>query len=195
MHKTKTNNYLILYLLLFFLSFQYGYAQEDHHDSEEEHQASEEGAHEAEAGNVTLALVVGFTTVPNAREEEGNSEAENLFTLGLDFFYHVADRWKIGAVFDLELAEYEVDFKGDRLPREKAIVTALIAGYEILPRWVVIAGPGIEFERNKNLFVIRIGTEYAIELGKNWELFPALNYDFKEEYNTFSVGIGVGKRF
>ena len=195
MYKTIITNNLIIFLLLFLFSFQYNYAQEEHHESVEKHQASGEGEHEVEAGNFTIALVVGFTTIPSAREEEGSTESENLFTLGLDFFYHVAERWKLGAVLDLELAEYEVDFKGDRLPREKAVVTALVAGYEILPRWVVIAGPGIEFERNKNLFVFRIGTEYAVELGKNWELFPALNYDFKEEYNTFSVGVGIGKRF
>ena len=177
-----------IYLLLALCCFQQSRAQE-------EHQPSEEGSREAKEGKFVIALVTGFTTIPNAREEEGNTETENLFTLGLDFFYHFSERWKLGVVLDLELAEYEVDFEGDRLPREKAIVTGLVAGYEILPRWAVIAGPGIEFERNKNLLIFRIGTEYGFELGNNWELFPALNYDFKPEYNTISIGIGIGKRF
>ena len=96
---------------------------------------------------------------------------------------------------DLELNNYEVDFEGDRLPRENALVTGFVAGYEILPRLGLIFGPGVEFERNKTLFILRVGLEYAIMLGNSWELFPALNYDFKQEFNTYSLGIGIGKRF
>ena len=52
----------------------------------------------------------------------------------------------------------------------------------------------IEFEKHKNLFVLRASTEYEFELGESWALFPSFNYDFKEEYSTWSINIGVSKR-
>ena len=115
--------------------------------------------------------------------------------MALDLYYYPAERWKLGLVIDLELNQYEVDFKGDRLPRENALVTGVVAGYELFPRFGLIFGPGVEFERNKSLFILRFGIEYAFFLGNGWELFPALNYDFKEEFDTYSLGIGIGKRF
>lgn len=150
---------------------------------------------EEEKGEFGLGLVLGYTYIPQARTEEGMTETEYLPTIGLDFYYYPAERWKFGLVIDLELNKYEVDFEGERLPRENAVVTGLVAGYELFPRFGLILGPGIEFERNKNLFILRLGIEYAFFLGNNWELFPALNYDFKEDFDTYSLGIGIGKRF
>ncbi|WP_158651334.1 hypothetical protein [Pseudotamlana carrageenivorans] len=58
-----------------------------------------------------------------------------------------------------------------------------------------MAGPVIEFEENKNLFVMRLATEYKIDLGESWLLLPTLNFDYKQEYVTWGLSIGLGKRF
>jgi hypothetical protein len=100
----------------------------------------------------------------------------------------------LGVALDLELGNYLVRFNRQDLAREKAIVTAALVGYEIAPRWGILVGPGIEFEKSKNLFILHSSVEYEFELGDNWGLFPSINYDFKEEYNTFSVNIGISKR-
>ncbi|MGI9546193.1 MAG: hypothetical protein ACR2MM_03070 [Flavobacteriaceae bacterium] len=142
-----------------------------------------------------LVLVLGYTHIPEARTEGETTESENLPTIGLDFFYRIHEKWKLGIVLDLELNKYEVDFEGDRLRRETAFITGIVAGFEILPRWGIIFGPGLEFERNKNLFLLRLGMEYAFELGRSWEILPAINFDFKKEFNTYSLGLGIGKRF
>lgn len=172
-------------LLVFCISMNYSLAQEEGVVKNEEE----------EEGKFGLALVLGYTYIPQARTEEGMTETEYLPTIGLDLFYYPAERWKLGLVIDLELNKYEVDFEGERLPRENPFVTGLVAGYELFPRFGLLFGPGIEFERNKTLFILRLGLEYMIRLGNSWELFPALNYDFKQEFNTYSLGIGVGKRF
>ena len=182
------SKFVFCFTLILCVSLNSGLAQK------EEPQALEE-TEEAEEGKFGLALVLGYTYIPQARTEEGMTETEYLPTIGLDIFYYPFERWKLGLVVDLELNKYEVDFEGQQLPRENALVTGLVAGYELLPRFGLIFGPGIEFERNKNLFVLRFGIEYAILLGKDWELFPALNYDFKKEFDTYSLGIGIGKRF
>lgn len=157
--------------------------------------AQDEAEGEELENNFAIALILGYTHIPEARVEGETTESENLPTIGLDFFYQISDRWKFGAVIDFELSKYEVDFKGDRLPRETALVTGVVAGFEILPRWGIIFGPGIEFESNKNLFILRLGMEYGFEIGRSWEIFPSVNYDFKQEFSSYSIGLGFGKSF
>ena len=158
-------------------------------------QEVEEKGNEEGEGKFGAALVLGYTHIPAARAEEGVTESENLPTIGFDLYYYPWERWKFGLVIDLELNDYEVDFEDERLRRENALVTGLVAGYELFPRFGVVFGPGVEFERNKSFFILRFGVEYAFLLGNSWELFPVINYDFKKEYDTYSLGVGVGKRF
>jgi len=141
-----------------------------------------------------IALVLGVTHIPDAFEEGQFEKAVYVPTIGLDYFYQLDEKWKFGLAVDLELGNYLVDFNRAPLSRENALIIVAAAGFEILPRWGIIAGPGIEFEKSKNLFIFRIGTEYEFELGNDWGLSPSLNYDFKEEYSTWAFGIGLSKR-
>ena len=55
---------------------------------------------------------------------------------------------------------------------------------------------GIEFEKNENLFVIRTGLEYEVEFGNHWDVAPTVFYDYRSNnFGTWSIGIGIGKRF
>lgn len=142
-----------------------------------------------------LVLLLGLTHIPETIEEGESLKSEELPTIGVDYYYKLNPKWQIGVVVDVELGKYAVDFGGENIPRENAVVTGVVAGYQILKGWNVFAGPGVEFERNKNIFIIRASTEYEFELGKNWGLSPTFSYDFKKEYSTYSLGIGVSKRF
>ena len=141
-----------------------------------------------------IALSLGVTHIPDAFEEGQFEKAVYVPTIGLDYFYQLDEKWKLGLAIDLELGNYLVDFNREQLARENALLTVALAGFEILPGWGILVGPGMEFEKNKNLFIFRIGTEYEFELGNDWGLFPSLNYDFKEEYSTWDFSIGLSKR-
>lgn len=142
-----------------------------------------------------VAFVFGFSHIP-AAFEEGEPEKEiYLPTIGFDYYYKLNEKWKLAFVLDFELAKYQVNFDGEEIKREGAIVTGLGIGYEVLPRWTIGFGPGLEFERNKNIIVFRFNTDYAFEIGNDFALAPYFNYDFKQEYDTFSIGIGLHKSF
>ena len=39
-------------------------------------------------------------------------------------------------------------------------------------------------------------TEYEFEVGKHWDITPGLIFDAKENiYNSWTLGLGVGKKF
>lgn len=141
-----------------------------------------------------IAFAIGLTHIPIAFKEEEVDKEVYVPTICLDYFYHLEEKWKFGAVIDFELGDYLIDFSREDLSRERAIITIALAGYEILPRWCILAGPGFEHEKNKDLFVFRLSSEYEFELGNHWALFPSFNYDFKEEFKTWALNIGVSKR-
>ena len=59
-----------------------------------------------------------------------------------------------------------------------------------------MAGIGVEIEERENLFVLRAGVEYEIEMKDHWDVAPAVFYDNRlRAYDTFTLGIGIGKRF
>jgi hypothetical protein len=141
-----------------------------------------------------LALVFGYTHIPSAFEDGDKTKSVFVPTIGIDYFVQFAKGWKVGAVLDLELNNYLVNFNREALEREKALVTGILVGYEFKNHWSVLLGPGIEFEKTKNLFVLRASIEYELEFGESWGLFPSVNYDFKEEYGSWSLNIGISKR-
>lgn len=142
-----------------------------------------------------VALVFGYTHIPSAFEEGDENRSVFVPTIGIDYFVQFPKGWKLGAVVDLELGNYLVNFNRDDLERERALITGILIGYEFETRWSFSLGPAIEFEKNKNLFVLRSSLEYEFELDEDWGLFPAINYDFKEEYSTWSINLGISKRF
>jgi hypothetical protein len=143
----------------------------------------------------SLAFVIGYTHIPEATKDGKTEESVFLPTLGLDYFYEFDEKWFLGAAFDIELGKYEIDYEDDKITREIAAVFAALVGYEVLPGWSVMSGAGIELEKNKDIFVIRFSTEYTFELGNDWGLFPVFTYDFKKEYSSYELGLGLKRRF
>ena len=166
-----------------------------HTEEKQAEQKHEQHAHEGEHSKYKLALATGYTHIPSAFED--GKEEEDVFvpSIGLDFFYFINEKWSLGVVADLELAEYLVDFGRENLDRERAFILAILSGYELAPGWAVLTGAGMEFEKHKNLLVVRLGTEYEFHLGQGWNLGPSLFFDFKEEFSTWTLGVMVGKRF
>jgi hypothetical protein len=170
----------ILVLMIVFMSYSRIYAQEEdstHH--EEKH---------------LIALSLGYTYIPEGGEAH-HAEATGVFvpSIGLDYFFRIHQRWEIGMMADAELGEYVIVHK--ELNRENAFVVVGAGAFKITNHWNVIGGAGIEIEKNENLAVLRLGTDYSFSLGKGWILAPGFFYDMKEGYDTWSFAIALGKGF
>ncbi|MBU2949137.1 porin family protein [Tamlana agarivorans] len=157
--------------------------------------AQENSEFEVRENKNQINFVIGYTHIPSAFEDGKEEGPVFVLTIGIDYFRELNEKWVLGFVMDLELGDYSLDFNDDQLDRENAFLVGIIAGYELSEHWGVMAGPAIEFEGNKDLFVFRLTTEYKIDLGESWLLLPSFNYDFKEEYSSWNLSVGVGKKF
>lgn len=172
----------VLFLGALFLGLNATFSQEDEMETEIENPHS-------------LALIFSYTHIPEASRDGEEIDFITVPTIGLDYFYKISEKWMLGGAFDMELEKYEVEFEGESLKREIAIIFGAVVAYEILPKWAVFTGPGIEFEKNKTLFIFRFATEYTIKLKNNWAVFPNFTYDFKREFGSYAFGLGLRKSF
>lgn len=176
------NKVLAVFLIITFLSFN-AYAQGENENE------SKEGLKNQ------ITFVFGYTHIPDAFEEGKLNESVFVPTIGIDYFRELNEKWFVGVILDLELGNYIVNFEREELKRESAVIIGALAGYEIAKNLALLVGPALEFEKNRNLFVFRAGAEYRFELENNWGILPSFNYDFKEEYSTWSINIGIAKKF
>jgi hypothetical protein len=133
--------------------------------------ASEPEAHEEHHKNL-LALFIGFAS--EDRRESG-------FALGLEYERRLNRKFGIGI-----LAEHTF---GDIQTNVYVLPLALHTG-----PWKFYVAPGIEHSKLGNENMLRIGGEYAFEVG-HWEVSPQIDLDFVEGDRIFVIGVTIGKGF
>ncbi|MCM5661424.1 hypothetical protein [Galbibacter mesophilus] len=143
-----------------------------------------------------LGAFIGYTWIPKIVDQEGERGKILVPALGFSYEYWFAERWAIGTYNDVEIIKYEVERENGmgELARENAIVLSLGLVYEVLPGWTLIAGGGIETDKNETLGIGHFGTEYVFLEKKETELSLSFTYTRKEFYDTFSIGLVLGKK-
>lgn len=158
----------------------------------EEHQAHH---HRAKDGHFRASLVIGHTLIPSL--VDGSKENIMVPSWGMDLEYWMNHKWGIGLHNDIEVETFEVlSTEQEYVERVYPIVFTLDVLWRPWKGLVLLAGPGVEFERNEDLELVRLGAEYEIEIFDSWDLSPNFFYDARfEAFDTWSIGLGVGKRF
>ena len=142
-----------------------------------------------------IAVFTGNTWVRKGNFE-GNPDAVLVPTFGLDYEYWIHHRVAIGLFNDYELGQYIVEKEnGESIIRENVFISTMVLIGEPVKGWALFAGGGIELEKNEHFWVIRIGTEYAWALPKNWTIAITASWDIKNEYDAIAGGIALGKHF
>ncbi|MFT4754048.1 MAG: hypothetical protein ACI9GM_000616 [Salibacteraceae bacterium] len=141
-----------------------------------------------------IVFAFGYTFVPKGASAEG-AEAKGVLvpSIGFDYFREISDKFEIGAMIDLELAEYLILEKN--LNREKAFLVVAVGAYKLSSNMTLFLGGGIELEKHENLAIARLGADYNFKLGADWVLGPSFFYDLKKGYDTWSLSLGIGKEF
>lgn len=151
--------------------------------------------HHQDFKHFRISPVLSHTYIPMATNE--GDKTVIVPSLGLDLEYWFNEKLGFGFHNDLELETFEI-ITNDKLVIEKElpVVLTLDGLYKFSKNWIIIFGTGVEFEKNENLFIIRSGIEYEVEFGNHWDVAPTIFYDYRSRnFGTWSIGIGIGKRF
>ncbi len=142
-----------------------------------------------------LGGVVGYVILPTATAH--GRESLILPSLGFDLEYWFSPKWGLGLHNDVELMVFEVETEEDLfIEREFPVLITLDALWKPWKGLVLFGGPGVELEPTEHYWVGRVGVEYEIPIGPSWDIFPMFFHDFRKgAYDTYSFGLGVGKRF
>lgn len=140
-----------------------------------------------------LGAAFGFTFVPTG-DALGDTDERGIFTktLGLDYFYNFHPRWGAGFLGAYEMDHYVVN--DEEIERQNAIILTLVGMYSATKYLDLFLGGGVEVEQHDNLAVLRLGLQYAIDVGQHWALVPKLHFDFKENYNTWSFAVAFARK-
>jgi hypothetical protein len=150
----------------------------------------------------SVGFAIGHAHVFEGRDAEGNKSVLSLPMWALDYNFQFARKWMIGLHTDMIVETFTVEKhlesgeQGEVVERSHPIAPALMGIYRPNHHWGFGLGIGGEFADGENYVLTRAGVEYAIELPKNWEVYGAIQYDFRwEAYDTWTIGVGFTKTF
>jgi len=170
----------LVFIFLFLISLaSSGFAQEEESQS---HQPQ-----------IRAAIVMANSHVPNSTS--GGRKVTILPTWGFDLDYFFHRRWSVALQGDVKIQSFEVESEGVILEKSYPVAFAGVIHYHALRHWSFYAGPGYEFEKSENLFLVKMGTEYSFEISENFEIALNLAYENKNNvYDTWTFGVAFNKR-
>jgi hypothetical protein len=154
--------------------------------------------HEEFKPHSAISLVISHANVFNGTDENGKKQVLDMAAWGFDYNYHFSPKWAIGLHTDIILESFKVEGKedGEVIERSRPIAPALVGIYKPNHHWSLMAGAGVEFAKEENFFLTRLGIEYGVEIRNRWEVFGSFAYDIKwKGYDTWVLGLGISKAF
>jgi hypothetical protein len=178
---------LILFTALFFCLPFISTAQHA-----EKHSFDTHGQHE-KMPHFRAAVFIGHTLIP----VQGSGENFFIPSWGVDIEYWFTRQWAIGLHSDLEIETFVIsEGEAEELERISPLVITIDALYRPWKGLVLQLGPGWEIEQEESFPLLRAGLEYEFELNHHWDISPTIFYDTRlSEYHTWTIALGVGKRF
>lgn len=152
--------------------------------------------HHDDFNRLKISLAFAQTYIPSHHLHEESESSQLIPTDGLDIQYNFSHKFFAKWTNEVEFLSYNLkNHDGEKRVRENAFLSIFTLGYEFYNKLAIITGAGYEFEKSKDLWVFRIGTEYSFSIGGNWELAPELLYDIKKDSHTaLTWGFGIGYR-
>jgi hypothetical protein len=148
----------------------------------------------------SLSLAIGHAHVFEGVDAEGNKKALALPMWAFDYNFQFAPKWGIGLHTDVINETFTVEKnlesggEGEVVERSMPIAPAIMGVFKPTHHWGFGLGVGGEFAKEENYMLTRAGVEYVAEISKGWEVFGAIQYDFRwDAYDTWTLGLGISK--
>jgi len=147
----------------------------------------------------SIALIISHTNITRGVDSNDNEKWLAVPSWGIDYNYELNEKWAVGLHTDIILEEFVVeDYSSDikEIERSYPFAAALMASFKPGNHISFQLGPGIEFAKEENLFLIRATIEYSYRFHEDWELLINITDDFKiDVYNSWAIGLGIARKF
>ena len=176
----------LFFLSLFILATSPILAQE-----ENEELRSEEFKHHQ------IGLLLGHTHMRAGEEIESKSRL-SLPSFTLYYNYYFNETWSLGLHTDLVTEQFVAQSLGggDAVERERPVAPAIMLGYKPVEHFTFLVGGGVDIDGEETLGLIRLDTEYGLEIINEWEFVVAFGYDIRiDAFDSFQLGVGIAKKF
>ena len=154
---------------------------------------AQEGEKKEHRPKIRGAIMMANSHVPNATVEGKKAAIIPTWGFDVDYFFH--PRWSVALQSDIKIQSFEVEEGQAVLERSNPITIAMVIHFHALRHWSFFTGPGYELERHKNLFLVKVGTEYSFEITDNFEIGLNLIYESKNNvYDAWTFGVAFNKK-
>lgn len=139
---------------------------------------------------------VGSTHVPEGALDDSNATLI-VPNIGLNYKYWFDEHFALGLYNNLVAITYTVNSDNHQdLDRVYPFITTVVGVFKPWKNLSIFAGPGIEIDKNKSLFVLRFGLDYGISLNNDWYLSPRFIFDnVGGDIQAYTLGLSVGRKF
>jgi len=115
----------------------------------------------------SISVLLSHTIIKDGIRD-GKTEWIAFPSFAFDYNFVFSPKWRIGLHNDLIFEDFIVETtnsEGDKieLERSEPIATVLVGGFKPGKHFTFEAGMGYEISKEENLFLSRLGTEYAVE--------------------------------
>lgn len=206
--------FIILSILFIVFNCTHSFSQETEqikvnntdHDlsNQEEHRASHHKKH-------AISFVISHTHIKSGVKNNSGDNWIALPSLGINYNYNFNEKWAIGLHNDIIIEEFVVEDPNknsslelqkneesevEGIERSHPIASAIMLTYKPYEHIALLAGGGMEFSKEEDFALIRLGLEFPFHIPNDWEIFGAMSYDINiDAYNSFTFGFGIAKLF
>lgn len=155
---------------------------------------------ESKKGLQQLSLFMSHSHIAAGASDAGGKEWIVVPSWGLDYNYWISAQWAIGVHSDMMIQSFKVkegnEAEGSTIERTRPIAILPVVVFKPKEHSSFIVGLGKEFAAEGNLTLMRIGYEYGLDIGNQWELSAGIAYDLKfNAYDTWILGLGISRSF
>ncbi len=152
---------------------------------------------ESSKGNHRITTGLGHTHLAKGKNVDGETVWLAVPSWSLNYDYWISSKWAIGLQNDIVIEKFIVEDEGGQdLERENPVAVVPVGIFKPWQHLSFIVGGGIEFEKEENLGLSRLGIEYGCELSKGWEAGIAAMWDAKwGHYDSWVLEFSFSKIF
>lgn len=171
---------LVLALMLFYLFPRYAQPQSE---NDAKHQ---------------VQLILSHTQIHSAVDKQGNRRWRSIPSWGVNYYYELSEKWKIGLNNDIIVEDFQVESTAKNnqeiLERRYPIASVFVISRKLDNHFHLLLGLGGEIAESQSFFLLRGGIEYSYYFDEKWELVGNITNDFKwNAYNSWALGLGISR--